>query len=96
MAAKRRVSVTPDRNLLPRKSLVTPYQQQKMLIHFGNDLILFKADTFACRTRQKKQCIAVGHPSYVHAFCKLHILQDAPDVTACNIRICVHLTVYQK
>jgi len=94
MATKRHVSVTPDCNLLLRKSLVMPYQQ-KMLIHFGNDLILFKADTLPA-LRDKAQCVAVGHPRYVNDFCKLYILQDAPDVTTCDIRICAHLTIYQK
>ena len=44
LATKRRVSVNPDCNLLPRKSLVMPYQKE-MLIHFWNDLVLSKADT---------------------------------------------------
>jgi len=93
MATNRRVSVTPDRNLSPRKSLVMPYQQPEMLIHFGNDLILYKADNLRA---VGAQCNAVGHPSYVHHFCWFYILQDAPDVTTCDIRICVHLTIFQK
>jgi hypothetical protein len=72
-----------------------PYQQQKMLIHFGNDLILFKAETLRA-VRDKAQCVAAGHHGYMHDFCKLYILPDAPDVTTCDICICVHLTIYPK